>query len=161
MSRFALMKTFIALRTKKELWRWGAVLPGWGHSILNHRVSWPAHNLPARIPAHQTTLLLVGRPYATTARRAFKNENCILCLTHYMTGKTGFSVCRWACIKFTWKLSQPFNRTLSLLNRVWCYTYFPSLKYVLRVSLKLLEYFTNSFFWCSRALASRKENTKH
>lgn len=29
--------------------------------------------------------------------------------------------------------------------------YFPSLKYVFSVSLKLLEYFTNSFFWCSRA----------
>ena len=41
------------------------------------------------------------------------------------------------------------------------YTYFPSLKYVLRVSLKLLEYFTNSFFWCSRALIRRNKRHKH
>lgn len=37
-----------------------------------------------------------------------------------------------------------------------CGTHFPSLKYVLRVSLKLFEYFTNSFFWCSRALEGRE-----
>lgn len=37
------------------------------------------------------------------------------------------------------------------------HTHFPSLKYVFRVSLKLLEYFTNSFFWCSRALIKNKE----
>lgn len=35
-------------------------------------------------------------------------------------------------------------------------TYFPSLKYVFRVSLKLLEYFTNSFFWCSRAFTQHR-----
>ena len=43
----------------------------------------------------------------------------------------------------------------SILMKLLHTTHFPSLKYVLRVSLKLLEYLTNSFFWCSRAWTHR------
>lgn len=42
------------------------------------------------------------------------------------------------------------NNKISYKEEAWL-AYFPSLKYVFRVSLKLLEYFTNSFFWCSSA----------